>query len=174
MASGRHDHGLSRRWAAGLAVGTVVAALLAGKRANPGPDHPRTQRWYKRLEKPGFTPPTPAYPVAWTAIEASLAYGGYRLLRAEPSPERSKALALWTLNQVGIGGWSEVFFGYRAPGWGTLASAGLGISAVTYVAVATQTDKVAAGLGLPLVAWVTFATLLSEEIWRRNEPGTMS
>lgn len=126
------------------------------------------------FEKPGFTPPTPAYPVAWTAIEASLAYGGYRLLRAEPSPERSKALALWTLNQVGIGGWSEVFFGYRAPGWGTLASAGLGISAVTYVAVATQTDKVAAGLGLPLVAWVTFATLLSEEIWRRNEPGTMS
>ena len=169
MASASHTNGLSSGWAAGLAVGAVIASLLVGKRSSPGPDHPRTQRWYKNLEKPGFTPPRPVYPLAWTAIEASLAYGGYRLLRAEPSPERTKALALWTLNQVGIGGWSEVFFGHRAPGWGTVASAGIGIGAVGYVITANQTDKVAAGLGVPLVAWVMFATLLSEEIWRRNE-----
>lgn len=174
MASAPHDNGLSPRWAAGLAVGTVFAALLVGKRASPSPDHPRTQRWYKRLEKPGFTPPTPIYPLAWTAIEASLAYGGYRLLRSGPSPERTTALALWTLNQVGIGGWSAVFFGQRAPGWGTVASAGLGVSAVGYVAAANRTDKIAAGLGVPLVAWVAFATLLSEEIWRRNEPDAAS
>lgn len=155
--------------AAGLAVGAVFAALLVGKRASPSPDHPRTQRWYKRLDKPNFTPPTPVYPIAWTAIEASLAYGGYRLLRAEPSPERTKALALWALNQIGIGGWSEVFFGNRSPGWGTIASGGLGASAIGYVAAAKQTDGVAAGLGIPLVAWVAFATLLAEEIWRKNE-----
>ena len=170
MASAPQKDGLSAGWAAGLAVGAVFAALIVGKRASPGPDHPRTQRWYKRLEKPDFTPPTPVYPIAWTAIEASLAYGGYRLLRSEPSSERTYALALWTLNQVGIGGWSEVFFGHRAPGWGTVASAALGVSAVGYVAVANRTDKVAASLGVPLVAWVAFATLLSEEIWRRNEP----
>ncbi|QXQ06825.1 tryptophan-rich sensory protein [Sphingosinicellaceae bacterium] len=170
MLSGSRSGGLPAGWAAGLSIGAVVAALLVGKRASPSPDHPRTQRWYKRLEKPEFTPPTPIYPIAWTAIEASLAYGGYRLLRSEPSPERTKALALWTLNQVGIGGWSEVFFGQRAPGWGTVASAGLGASAIAYVAAARQSDPVAAGLGLPLVAWVAFATLLSEEIWRNNEP----
>ncbi len=152
MASTPHNDGLSAGWAAGLAVGAVFAALLVGKRASPAPDHPQTQRWYKRLEKPGFTPPTPIYPLAWAAIEASLAYGGYRLLRSESSPGRTKALALWTLNQVGIGGWSEVFFGHRAPGWGTVASAGLGVSAVNYVAAANQTDKIAAGLGIPLVA----------------------
>lgn len=170
MASAPHNNGVSPGWAAGLAVGTVFAALLVGKRASPGPDHPRTLRWYKRLKKPGFTPSTPIYPLAWTAIEASLAYGGYRLLRSEPSPGRTKALAFWSLNQVGIGGWSEVFFGHRAPGWGTFASASLGISAVGYVAAAKQADKIASGLGVPLVAWVAFATLLSAEIWRRNEP----
>ncbi|MGI4960057.1 MAG: TspO/MBR family protein, partial [Janthinobacterium lividum] len=136
MALEARTGGLSAGWAAGLAVGAVFAALLVGKRASPSPDHPRTQRWYKRLDKPDFTPPTPVYPVAWTAIEASLAYGGYRLLRAEPSPERTKALAIWALNQVGIGGWSEVFFGHRSPGWGTIASAGLGASAIGYVAAA--------------------------------------
>ncbi|MGI4958391.1 MAG: tryptophan-rich sensory protein, partial [Janthinobacterium lividum] len=75
----------------------------------------------------------------------------------------------WALNQVGIGGWSEVFFGHRSPGWGTIASAGLGASAIGYVAAAKRTDGVAAGLGIPLVAWVAFATLLAEEIWRKNE-----
>ncbi|UAJ12643.1 TspO/MBR family protein [Glacieibacterium megasporae] len=166
--------GLSPGWAAGIAVGAVFAALLAGKRASPGPDHPRTQRWYKRLEKPDFTPPTTIYPIAWTAIQAALAYGGYRLLRSEPTPDRTKALALWTINQVGIGGWSEVFFGHRAPGWGTIASAGLGASAIGYVATARPTDKVASDLGVPLVAWVAFATVLSEEIWRKNETVTAS
>jgi tryptophan-rich sensory protein len=160
---------MSAGLAAGICIGAVVAALLVGKRASPSPDHPRTQRWYTRLDKPDFTPPAPIYPVAWTAIEASLAYGGYRLLRSYPSTERTEALALWVLNQVGIGGWSEVFFGHRAPGWGTVASAGLGASAIAYVAVARKTDPVAASLGLPLVLWVAFATLLSEEIWRKNE-----
>lgn len=168
MASATKSNGLSPLWAAGIALGAVTAALLVGKRASPSPDHPRTQRWYRRLDKPGFTPPTIAYPIAWTGIQAGLAYGGYRLLRAAPSPERTTALALWSANQIGIGGWSAVFFGQRAPGWGTVASAALGASAAAYVASADQTDKVAARLGTPLVLWVTFATLLSEEIWRKN------
>ena len=169
MASERWSGGLSPLVAAGIAVGAVTAALLIGRRASPTPDHPRTRRWYRDLEKPDYTPPPPVYPVAWTGIQASLAYGGYRLLCAAPSPERTTALAFWAANQVGIAGWSEVFFGQRSPGWGTIASAALGASAVGYVATASQVDKTSAQLGLPLVAWVSFATLLAEEVWRRND-----
>ena len=39
-----------------------------------------------------------------------------------------------------------------------------------YVAAAAREDDVAAAAGVPLVAWVGFATLLAEEIWRRNDP----
>ena len=164
-----HQNGLSPAWAAGLAIGAVTAALLIGKRSSPSPDHPRTQRWYRKLTKPDFTPPSAIYPIAWTAIQASLAYGGYRLMRAEPSPQRTIALGFWGANQVGIGGWSEIFFGNRAPGWATVASAALGASAAGYVASAGPVDVPASRLGIPLVAWVTFATLLSEEIWRKND-----
>ena len=163
------SNGLSPGLAAGLAMGAVTAALLIGKRASPTPDHPRTALWYQTLEKPEFTPPSLVYPFAWTGIQTALAYGGYRLLRAKSSPQRSSALALWFANQFGIGGWSEIFFGRRAPGWGTIASAALGASAVGYVVEAGKVDPLAAKLGLPLVAWVAFATLLSEEIWRRND-----
>ena len=170
MAKTIERDGMSPLLAAGLAIGAVTAAVLVGRRASPTPDHPGTRRWYRLLDKPGFTPPAPAYAVAWTGIQAALAYGGYKLLRAEPSPARTTALSLWAGNQVGIGGWSAVFFGNRAPGWGTIASAALGANAIGYVAVAGKVDKVAARTGVPLVAWVGFATLLSEEIWRRNEP----
>jgi len=37
------------------------------------------------------------------------------------------------------------------------------------VASAAREDEVAAAAGVPLVAWVSFATLLAEEIWRRND-----
>jgi tryptophan-rich sensory protein len=155
--------------AAGIAISAVTAALLVGKRAGPTPDHPRTAAWYLSLEKPEFTPPSPVYPIAWTGIQAALAYGGYLLMRAKSSPERTAALTLWSANQIGIGGWSEIFFGRRAPGWATAASAVLGVGAVGYVAAADKVNRTAAKLGLPLVAWVAFATLLSEEIWRRND-----
>ncbi|KOX43579.1 MULTISPECIES: TspO/MBR family protein [Methylobacterium] len=169
MASHARTGGLSPLQAAALAVGAVTAALLIGRRASPTPDHPRTRRWYRHLSKPDYTPPSPVYPVAWTGIQASLAYGGYRLLRAEGSPERTTALAFWAANQIGIAGWSEVFFGQRSTGWATVTSAALGASAVGYVATAGQVDKTAGQLGIPLVAWVSFATLLAEEIWRKND-----
>lgn len=172
MAKTVGQNSMSPLLAAGIALGAVTAAALIGRRASPTPDHPKTRRWYRRLEKPGFTPPAPAYGIAWTGIQAGLAYGGYKLLRAEASPARTTALTLWAGNQIGIGGWSAVFFGNRAPGWGTIASAALGGNAIGYVAAAGQVDKTAARSGVPLVAWVGFATLLSEEIWRRNDRHT--
>src|SRR5262245_52297206 len=97
--------GLSPLLAAGLAAGGVTAALLVGRRASPGPDHPRTQRWYRDLDKPAYTPPPPIYPIAWIGIQAAQAYSGYRLMRSAASPERAKALALWATNQIGIASW---------------------------------------------------------------------
>ena len=169
MAKEADEKGLSPVLAASLALGAVTAALLIGKRASPVPEHPRTRRWYRELDKPDYTPPSPVYPIAWTGIQAALAYGGYRLLRADPSPERTKALAFWVANQAGIASWSEVFFGQKALGWATVESAALGASAVSYVSSAGEVDRAAGRLGIPLALWLTFATLLSEEIWRKNE-----
>lgn len=161
--------GLSSRLAAGLAVSIVVGALVLGGRASPTPDHPRTKRWYDRLRKPAFTPPAPVFALAWPVIQAAQAYSGYRLMRANSSSTRNMALALWGGNQVGIAGWSEIFFGQRAPGWATAGSAVLGGTAIGHVAVSREVDQRAAIAGLPLVAWAGFATLLAEEIWRRND-----
>jgi tryptophan-rich sensory protein len=169
MAAMGENKGLSPRSAAGLAIGVVTAALLLGGRASPSPDHPGTKRWYNQLRKPGFTPPAPVFALAWPVIQAAQAYSGYKLMLAGASTERTTALAFWGANQVGVAGWSEVFFGQRAPGWATVGSFALGGSAIGHVIAARQVNTRAALAGVPLVTWVAFATLLAEEVWRRND-----
>lgn len=169
MADTESNDGLSPRWAAGLAIGTVAAALVLGGRASPSPAHPKTKRWYARLRKPWFTPPTPVFALAWPALQAAQAYSGFKLLRAPASPERQTALAFWCANQAGVAGWSEIFFGQKSTGWATIGSAVLGGSAIGHVVAARQVSTPAAIAGVPLIAWVGFATLLTEEIWRRND-----
>lgn len=161
--------GLGGLTAASVAIGSVVVAAMVGRRASPTPDHPGTRRWYRDLKKPEFTPPPPVYGFAWTGIQAGLAYGGYRLLRRPSSSARTLALTLWGINQAAIASWSEIFFGYRAPGAGTVAAGVMIGTAAGYVTAAAREDEPAAIAGVPLLVWVSFATLLAEEIWRRND-----
>lgn len=166
-----HDRGDAFSPAAALAVVAGAMALTAwsGQRFSPTPAHPGIRRWYRRLDKPGFTPPGPAFGAGWGLIETALAYGGYRLLRRRPSPSRDAALGLWVLNNLMIAGWSGLFFGRRALGPSALTAGGMIALASGYAAVASRTDRVAAATALPLIGWLGFATLLAEEVWRRND-----
>jgi translocator protein len=120
------------------------------------------------LRKPSFQPPDWTIPVAWLAIEAGLAFGGYRLCREESSCARDRALALWAVNVASIGGWSRLFFKQRRLGVSTFAAAALVATGTAYVAQAHPVDRKAATAGLPLVGWVTFATVLTASLWALN------
>ena len=83
--------------------------------------------------------------------------------------DTSVALLLGSL--VMIGGWSELFFGRRKLGTSTATAAAMLTGGAIYVGTAAKVDRVAAATGVPYVAWLSFATLLAEEIWRRNPQG---
>lgn len=149
------------------AAALVIPALLSISSA-PSPSHPKILRWYKALQMPSFKPPDTLIPIAWTVIDAALGVAGYRLMRAAPTAARSKALAWWTANILTISVWNRLFFKKRSLSVSTIAAAGLCASSVAYVASARHVDRPAARLGLPLVGWVAFATLLTASIWRLN------
>ncbi|MBE7217151.1 MAG: tryptophan-rich sensory protein [Caulobacteraceae bacterium] len=154
----------------GLAVAGAIAAITwSGARFSPAPNHPRTLRWYLSLRKPAFTPPGAVFGLGWSLIEAGLAFGGYRLLRKPATPWRNAAVGLWAVNNALIAGWSALFFGRKALGASTLAAGGMIGAAGAYAAVADRIDRPAAASALPLIGWLGFATLLAEEVWRRNE-----
>ena len=155
--------------ALGAVAGAMALTAWSGRRFSPTLNHPRTRRWYRLLDKPGFTPPGPAFGGAWGVIELILGYGGYRLLRRPSSPARNAAAALWLANNLAIAGWSALFFGRRALGPSALVAGGMIAVAGGYAAVAARTDRTAAVTALPLMGWLGFATLLAEEVWRRND-----
>lgn len=152
--------------AAALAATAVAWPAIAGRRW--GPHGLASGIWYRLLKKPSFQPPDPVIPLAWTLIDGLLAVGAYRLLRAPRSPARTRALGWWALNVAMVGGWSALFFGRRSLPASTAAAAAMVGTGVAYVAQARSVDRPAAAAGLPFVAWLGFATVLTAALWRRN------
>ena len=151
------------------AVGLVLGvSAIAGRRNAPDPSHPRIRKWYRGLDKPGFTPPDAAFGAVWPVLETGLAVGGYRLLRQPSGPARNTAVGLWLLNTAMVGGWTELFFREKRLGASAAASGAMVASSAAYVAAAARVDKPSAAVGIPFVAWLGFATLLAERIWRDN------
>jgi len=166
--------GASRLVAGAIVVGVLGASAVLGRRNAPEPGNPSVERWYHRLRKPAFTPPDPVFGAVWPALETAMAAGGYRLLRHPSTPERNAALALWLGTSAMIGGWTELFFRRHALGASTAAAGGMAAAATAYVATAARVDRPAALAGVPLTAWLAFATVLAEGVRRRNRQGPSS
>lgn len=160
--------GLSPLVALGVVGAVLGASAIVGRRNAPDPSHPRIRRWYRGLDKPDFTPPDAAFGAVWPVLETGLAAGGYRLLRQPAGATRNAAVGLWLLNTAMVGGWTQLFFREKRLGASAAASAAMITSSAAYVATAAKVDKPAAATGVPFVAWLGFATLLAERIWRDN------
>jgi tryptophan-rich sensory protein len=159
---------LSPAAAASIASCAFTIPLALSASSSPSPNHPRTMAWYLALREPPFKPPDWVFPVAWTGIEAGLATAAYRLLRAAPSAQRSKALALLGWNVFMIGGWSRLFFKRHDLGVSTAVAATMVASSVAFVKAAKPVDRTASRAGTPLVAWLGFATVLTATLWGLN------
>ena len=164
----KNESGLSPLAAGAIVVGVMGLSAWLGMRNAPDPRHPRIDRWYHRLDKPGFTPPDPVFGGVWPILETGMAAGGYRLLRAPASPERNTAVALWLGNSAMIGGWTEIFFRRRMLNASVVASGTMTLANAALVASARKVDKVAAASAIPLTLWLGFATILAEGVRRRN------
>ena len=147
-------------------IGAVLVAGTVGGRF--GPQRPDRAVWYARLRKPSYTPPGPVIGLAWGVLDSLLCVTGYRLLSRPSGPARNIAVGAWGMTLAGLAGYPALFFGARSLGGSLTASAGMLAAAATASAAASQVDRTAAAANLPLVGWTAFATLLSEEVWRRN------
>lgn len=156
---------------ASIAALAGFGSLVAGAAtygARFAPRKGRTRRWYRRLEKPPFNPPQAVFPPVWTALYTLIALSAWRVWRNRTGRKRSAALALWGGQLIANAAWSKLFFGARRPGAALADSVALLAGTGAYTLVTRDMDRRAAALMLPYAAWVAFATLLNEEIVRRN------
>ncbi|WP_372620092.1 TspO/MBR family protein [Falsiroseomonas sp.] len=150
-----------------LLGGALVFSAALSARYSPAPIHPRRWAYYRRLAKPAFTPPDYAFAV-WGPLWLALAVAGWRLWRAPKSRARSRALLHWFAAQALNPVWLWLGFRRRNRGAMALEGAGAVANAVALADAARRTDSMAGVLSLPYLAWIGFAGLLSEELWRLN------
>lgn len=121
------------------------------------------QGLYPALAKPPWNPPGWLFGPVWTVLYALMAVAAWRVWRAE-----GRGLWVWW-TQLGFNAlWPWLFFA-----WGRLGLAALECGLLAIVVLATllvfrRSDRTAAWLLAPYLAWVLFATTLNVAIWRIN------
>jgi tryptophan-rich sensory protein len=122
--------------------------------------------WYESLDKPSFTPPNWAFPVAWTTIYLLLAWAGYRLTGL---PGSEAVLALWAA-QIALNTlWTPVFFGANRIMAAMVILALLWIVVATMVVMALRLDIVTGLILFPYLLWLSVAAALNFCILRHNK-----
>jgi tryptophan-rich sensory protein len=122
--------------------------------------------WYRDLAKPAWTPPGWLFAPVWTVLYLLMAVAAWRVwLRVGL---RSAAVGLF-LAQLALNvGWSWLFFGLRQPGWAVAEITLLWLGILATVLAFWRTDRLAAAMLWPYLAWVSFASILNVAIWRMN------
>jgi translocator protein len=150
-----------------VALGTF-GALTAGSALLGARASSADQRWYRRLRKPGFTPPPWVFGPMWTGLYGLMSLSAWRVWNRPAGPKRSWALLLWGV-QLGFNAlWSPLFFGKHRQRAALVDIAALGASLAMYTAVTSKVDRSAAWMMAPYLAWVGYASVLNEELVRLN------
>jgi len=122
--------------------------------------------YYARLQKPSWAPPGWLFGPVWTVLYALMGIAAW-LVAAKGGSSRTP-LVLWGA-QLGLNAtWTPVFFGLRAPGLALVNIVLLWLALVGTVLAFFSRRPLSGVLLIPYLAWVSFATALNFEIWRRN------
>jgi translocator protein len=123
--------------------------------------------WYRRLAKPGWTPPDWLFPIAWTVLYIAMAIAVWRVAYSD-GPWVYPAVAFWSAQIVLNALWSPVFFGLRRLGAAMVVIVFLWLAVAATTAAFLQVDAVAGLMLVPYLVWVSYAGALNFAILRMN------
>ncbi|AFU02639.1 TspO/MBR family protein [Nocardia brasiliensis] len=146
-----------------LCTGAAVAATALAGSAATGPG----SAWYRRVNKPGYQPPSAVFPIVWTLLYGDIAVTSAYALENASEPEKTALRAALAVNLVLNASWSWVFFRAHRLGTATAVAAALTASSADLSRRVSATHPVGRASVL-YPAWCAFATMLSAGIWRRN------
>jgi tryptophan-rich sensory protein len=144
-----------------LAVSFAAAALGGFASANAG-------AFYLELTRPAWAPPAWLFAPAWSLLYLLMGVAAWLVWREHGFRKASTALSLFLIQLAANALWTWLFFAWRL---GALAFAEIlilwALILCTLVAF-WRVRRIAGALLLPYLAWVTFASALTYEVWRLN------
>lgn len=123
--------------------------------------------WYQSLEKPVFNPPNWLFGPVWTTLYVLIGIAGARTWLEAPASSR---MHIW-FGQMALNFlWSPAFFGMENTLLGLIVIIPLMMTIIAFIHHSWYKDRLSAGLFIPYLAWVIFATLLNISLFMLNGP----
>ena len=158
--------GPQRSWSAMLiSIAICHAAGLLG--VLTGSDGMRS-RWYRKLRKPEFTPPSSAFGPVWSALYTMMGVALYKIWQKRSTPEGKSALKWFGAQLLLNASWTPAFFRNRSITGGLGVISALAAVLPISIGKANQVSRPAGWLLLPYFAWVAFATVLNGALAAMN------
>jgi benzodiazapine receptor len=152
-------------------VGIVVAIVICELAGLLGSvfTMPSIPGWYAGLAKPSFSPPNWIFGPVWTVLFALMGLAAYLVYeKGSKKPEVRRALTVFGVQLLLNVLWSIVFFGAHMI-LGALVIIVLLWAAILATILAFRgISKAAAGLLVPYILWVSFATVLNISLYVLN------
>ena len=125
--------------------------------------------WYEALEKPFFTPPAWVFGPVWTILYLMMGIAAFLVWQKGLSKAQVRvALACFVAQLVFNAAWSAIFFGFHSVGLALFDIVFLWFAILATVVSFWRVDRLAAGLLLPYIGWVSFAVILNTGIYLLN------
>lgn len=124
--------------------------------------------WYASLNKPSFNPPNWIFGPVWTTLYLCMAIAAWRVSCRVPFPAAWRPLGLFLLQLALNAIWTPIFFGLHYLGWAFAEIVCLWGAILATILAFRKVDRVAMGLLVPYLAWVSFAAFLNFTLWRLN------
>jgi benzodiazapine receptor len=124
--------------------------------------------WYVGLEKPFFNPPNWVFGPVWTILYSLMGISSILIYRSPISAERRISLDVYFLQLFLNFTWSFLFFGLKSPLLALINIILLLIMIMVMIIQFSRVNKIAAGLQIAYLLWVSFATALNLSIWYLN------
>ena len=124
--------------------------------------------WYAGINKPTWNPPGWIFGPVWTFLYVTMAIAAWRVWLKGGFREQRKALGLFLLQLALNAAWTPIFFGAHWLGVAFAEILLLWLAILLTLLAFQKVDKLAAGLLVPYLAWVSFASVLNFTLWRLN------
>ena len=128
--------------------------------------------FYAQLVRPVWAPPPWLFAPVWTILYALMGVAAWLVWRVRGFKAARSALLLFIIQLAANALWSWVFFVWHQGGLAFAEVLLLWCLIVATTVSFRRHHAAAAGLMLPYLAWVTFASALTYSTWRLN-PGLL-
>lgn len=124
--------------------------------------------WYMQINKPALTPPNGVFGPVWTMLYVLMGVSLYLVWTKKSKKKKTKAMVVFGIQLVLNLLWSYLFFGKHWLLVSSLEIVILWLVILVNILSFKKHSVVAAGLLVPYLIWVSFATYLTFSVWWLN------